>query len=192
MFARAHHPAMRHAAPVRQELGIRTVFNILGPLANPAGACDGVFGVYSPALARPTPRRSPGSAPAARSSSTATGARRALARAGRTSSSRSSTATIREWELDPRDARHLPRRRPTSSLGGTPAENADAVRRVLAGEPGGRRDAVLLNAAAALVAAGLADDLGEGVGARRPRRSTPARRATGSSSWSRSPRRRLV
>ncbi len=52
MFARAHHPAMRHVAPVRQEIGIRTVFNILGPLANPAGACDGVFGVYSADLAR--------------------------------------------------------------------------------------------------------------------------------------------
>ncbi len=52
MFARAHHPAMRFAAPVRQELGTRTVFNVLGPLANPAGARDGVFGVYSAALAR--------------------------------------------------------------------------------------------------------------------------------------------
>src|SRR5262249_6567383 len=52
MFARAHHPAMRHAAPVRQELGTRTVFNVLGPLSNPAGARDGVFGVYSPELAR--------------------------------------------------------------------------------------------------------------------------------------------
>ena len=52
MFARAHHPAMRHAAPVRQELGTRTVFNILGPLANPAGARDGVFGVFSHTLAR--------------------------------------------------------------------------------------------------------------------------------------------
>ena len=51
MFARAHHPAMRHVAAVRQELGIRTVFNVLGPLANPAGACDGVFGVYSADLA---------------------------------------------------------------------------------------------------------------------------------------------
>ena len=51
MFARAHHPAMRFVAPVRQEIGIRTVFNVLGPLANPAGACDGVFGVYSAELA---------------------------------------------------------------------------------------------------------------------------------------------
>src|SRR4029079_8689442 len=51
MFARAHHPAMRFVAPVRQEIGIRTVFNVLGPLANPAGACDGVFGVHSPHIA---------------------------------------------------------------------------------------------------------------------------------------------
>ena len=63
MFARAHHPAMRFVAPVREEIGIRTVFNVLGPLANPAGARDGVFGVYSAELAPSTPRRSPSSAP---------------------------------------------------------------------------------------------------------------------------------
>ena len=163
MFARAHHPAMRHAAPVRQELGVRTVFNILGPLSNPAGACDGVFGVYSPALARTsTPRRSQGSAHAVRSSSTGRRARRALP-VGPNLVVEVIDGDVREWELDPRTLGMYPgdppaspaarrRRTPTRCGRSSPAST------------GVRRDAVLLNAAAALVAAGLADDLGEGVG----------------------------
>ena len=69
---------------------------------------------------------------------------------------------IRDWELDPRSLGIYPTS-PDELLGGGPAENADAVRRVLAGETGGRRDAVVLNAAGAIVAAGLAEDIGEGV-----------------------------
>jgi anthranilate phosphoribosyltransferase len=162
MFARAHHPAMRFAAPVRQELGTRTVFNVLGPLANPAGARDGVFGVHSPALARTYAETLVG-----------LGARRAFVVHGDGGLDELSPSgpnlvvevvegELREWELDPRALGIYPSS-PDELVGGSAAENADAVRRVLAGEAGGRRDAVVLNAAGALVAAGLAEDIGEGV-----------------------------
>jgi anthranilate phosphoribosyltransferase len=163
MFARVHHPAMRHAAPVRQELGTRTVFNVLGPLANPAGARDGVFGVFSPSLARTY------------AETLATlGARRALVVHGDGIDELSPSGPnlvvevmdghIAEWELDPRSLGIEPS--PTEALrGGGPAENAIAIRNVFAGERGARRNAVVLNAAAALVTAGIADDLGDGLGA---------------------------
>jgi anthranilate phosphoribosyltransferase len=163
MFARAHHPAMRHVAAVRQELGIRTVFNVLGPLANPAGACDGVFGVYSADLAATYAE-----------ALAELGSRRAFVVHGAGGLDELSPygtslvvevvdGDVREWELDPRDLGIEPPD-PAELRGGSAAENAATVRSVLAGERGGRRDAVLLNAAAALVASGLADDLGEGLG----------------------------
>jgi anthranilate phosphoribosyltransferase len=160
MFARAHHPAMRHAAPVRRQLGTRTVFNILGPLANPAGAYDGVFGVYSAALARTYAE-----------ALVALGARHALVVHGEGGIDELSPSGInlvvevidgdvREWELDPRDLGIEPSD-PDALRGGSAAENADILRTILGGELGGRRDAVLLNAAGALIAAGLADDFVE-------------------------------
>jgi anthranilate phosphoribosyltransferase len=162
MFARAHHPAMSHAAPVRQELGVRTVFNILGPLSNPAGACDGVFGVYAPALAH-----------VYAAALADLGARRAFVVHGDGLDELSPLAPnlvvevtdgdVREWELDPRELGMYPAD-PGALAGGSPDENAAAVRSLLGGEHGVRRDAVLLNAAAALVCAGIAADLGEGLG----------------------------
>ena len=163
MFARAHHPAMRHVAPVRQELGIRTVFNVLGPLANPAGARDGVFGVYSAELASTYAE-----------ALAELGARRAFVVHGDGGLDELSPfgpnlvvevvdGDVREWELDPRDLGIEPTDR-DELRGGSAAENAATIRAVLAGEPGGRRDAVLLNAAGAIVAAGLADDLADGLG----------------------------
>ena len=162
MFARAHHPAMRHAATVRQELGVRTVFNILGPLANPAGARDGVFGVYSPGLAHTYAQTLAG-----------LGARRAfvvhgdgldeLSPIGPNLVVEVRDGDVHEWELDPRTLGMYPAD-PAELAGGTPAENAASLRALLTGEPGVRRDAVLLNAAAGLVAAGLAGDLPEGIG----------------------------
>jgi anthranilate phosphoribosyltransferase len=162
MFARAHHPAMRHAAPVRQELGTRTVFNVLGPLANPAGARDGVFGVYAPELARTYAEALAG-----------LGARRALVVHGAggvdelTPSGPSlvvevSEGRITEWQLDP-SALGLAPSDPSQLRGGDAAENAAAIRRVLDGERGGRRDAIVLNAGAALVAAGVDETLRDGV-----------------------------
>jgi anthranilate phosphoribosyltransferase len=162
MFARAHHPAMRHAAPVRQELGTRTVFNVLGPLANPAGARDGVFGVFAPELARTYAEALAG-----------LGARRALVVHGSGGIDELSPAgpnlvveivdgVIRESELDPRTVGIEPAD-PAELRGGTPPENAAAIRRVLDGERGGKRDAVVLNAGGALVAAGVVGDLAEGV-----------------------------
>ena len=163
MFARAHHPAMRHVAPVRQELGIRTVFNVLGPLANPAGARDGVFGVYSAELALTYAE-----------ALAELGARRAFVVHGDGGLDELSPfgpnlvvevvdGDVREWELDPRDLGIEPTD-PDALRGGSAAENAATIRAVLAGEPGGRRDAVLLNAAGAIVAAGLADHLADGLG----------------------------
>ena len=163
MFARAHHPAMRHAAPSRQELGTRTVFNILGPLSNPAGARDGVFGVYAPELAHTYAETLAG-----------LGARHAFVVHGDGGLDElSPTGTnlvvevrdgdVSEWELDPRSLGVYPAD-PASLRGGSAEDNAVALRAVLAGERGGRRDAVLLNAGAALVAAELADDLGDGFG----------------------------
>jgi len=162
MFARAHHPAMRHVAAVRQELGIRTVFNVLGPLANPAGARDGVFGVYSAELA-----------PTYAEALAELGSRHAFVVHGAGGLDELSPygtsrivevvdGDVHEWELDPRDLGIEPPN-PAELRGGSVAENAATIRSVLAGERGGRRDTVLLNAAAALVAAGLADDLGEGL-----------------------------
>ena len=126
MFAQAHHPAMKHAAPVRRELGTRTVFNVLGPLTNPARARAQVVGVYSPALVRPiaealaAARRAPRLRRARRRRH-----RRALARRARASSARSSTAACASGRSTPRSSASSAARS-RSSRGGAPAENADA------------------------------------------------------------------
>jgi len=162
MFAPAHHPAMRHAAPVRRELGTRTIFNVLGPLTNPAGARAGIFGVYSPGLVRTI------------ADVLATlGAGRAfvvhgaygideLSPAGPNLVGEVVAGTVRELTIDPREL-GIERCAPDELQGGTPQENARTVREILAGAPGGKRDAVLLNAAGAIAAAGRAADLAEGL-----------------------------
>lgn len=162
MFARAHHPAMRHAAPVRQELGTRTVFNILGPLANPAGVRDGVFGVFSEELAHTY-------AAVLRE----LGARHALVVFGAGGLDELSPTgvnlvievsegTLTEWTLDPSEV-GLDRADPAELAGGTAAENAATIHRVFSGEPGGARDAVVLNAGAGLWTAQLAGSLQDGM-----------------------------
>jgi anthranilate phosphoribosyltransferase len=163
LFAPAHHPAMRHAAPVRTELATRTVFNILGPLTNPAGARAQVVGVYSPKLVRTIAEV------LAR-----LGAKRAfvvhgaggideLSPVGTNLVAEVVDGAVHERELDPEAELGLPRCRVEELRGGLPAENAQAIRAVFAGADGGRRSAILLNAAGAIAAAGHADDLREGL-----------------------------
>jgi anthranilate phosphoribosyltransferase len=163
MFAPVHHPAMRHAAPVRRELGTRTVFNILGPLTNPAGARAQVLGVYAGPLV-----------PTVADVLAQLGAERAfvvhgfggideLSPAGPNIVCEVVAGEVRARVIDPRDLGLEPTD-PAELTGGDAVENAATVRAVFAGrERGGKRDAVLLNAAGAIAAAGHADDLREGL-----------------------------
>jgi anthranilate phosphoribosyltransferase len=162
MFAPTHHPAMRHAAPVRRELAARTVFNVLGPLTNPAGARAQVVGVYSAELA-----------PTIAHVLAQLGTHRAFVVHGAFGVDELSPAgpnlvcevvegAVHEREIDPIDL-GIPRCDPADLAGGDPEDNAESIRRVFDGEDGGRRSAVLLNAAGAIAAGGHAADLREGV-----------------------------
>jgi anthranilate phosphoribosyltransferase len=161
LFAQAHHPAMRHAGPVRRELATRTVFNILGPLTNPAGAGRQVVGVFAPELAGTVAEALSG-----------LGTHRAMVVHGAGGIDELSPAGvnlayhvnggIEREDLDPRDL-GIPRCAPSDLSGGTPAENAESIRRVFGGAPGPRRDAVLLNAAAALMVAEITEDMRQGL-----------------------------
>jgi anthranilate phosphoribosyltransferase len=163
LFAPTHHPAMRHAAPVRRDLATRTVFNVLGPLTNPAGARAQVVGVYAPELVSTIAEV------LAR-----LGAERAfvvhgaagvdeLSPAGPNLVCEVANGQVRRREIDPLDL-GIDRCAPEELGGGDPADNAETIRRIFSGAEGGKRDAVLLNAAGAIAAGGLARDLGEGVG----------------------------
>jgi anthranilate phosphoribosyltransferase len=162
MFAPLHHPAMRHAAPVRRELGVRTVFNLIGPLTNPAGARRQVMGVYSPDLARPVAEVLAQLGTNHAFVVHGAGGVDELSPAGPNLVYEVWGELVSERSIDPAEL-GLDRCDPDELRGGTPAENADAIRRVLEGEDGGRRSAILLNAAAAIVASGLAEDLREGL-----------------------------
>jgi anthranilate phosphoribosyltransferase len=163
LFAPSHHPAMRHAAAVRRELATRTVFNLLGPLTNPAGARAQVVGVYSPDLVRTI------ADVLAR-----LGARRAyvvhgeggideLSPVGQNLVAEVVDGEVLERRLDPESELGIPRCSVDELRGGSPADNAEAIREVFAGASGGRRDAILLNAAGAIAAGGHAADLREGL-----------------------------
>jgi anthranilate phosphoribosyltransferase len=162
-FARSFHPAMRHAAPVRAELGVPTVFNLLGPLSHPGRVDRQVIGVSDPTLLELV-----AGVLAAR------GVAHALVVHGRDQLDELTTRTVsdvrevrdgdvRAWELAPGDvglavaADELP--------GGTPDENARIAHEVLGGALGPARDIVVLNAAAGLYVAGVAPSIGDGVGA---------------------------
>jgi anthranilate phosphoribosyltransferase len=162
LFAPLYHSAMKHAAAARKELGIRSIFNMLGPLTNPAGANCQLLGVYAPQLTEMF-------AEALR----LLGSRRALVVHGHDGLDEVSVCAptrvtelkdglIRTYDIDPE--RYLGRRaEPAEVAGGDPLFNAAITRRVLDGESGGAREVVLLNAAAALMAAGAAERFEDGI-----------------------------
>ncbi|MEM7545348.1 MAG: anthranilate phosphoribosyltransferase [Pseudomonadota bacterium] len=161
MMAPMHHPAMRFVGPARVELGTRTIFNILGPLTNPAGAPRQLTGAFSPALIRPMAEVL-----------LALGSERAwlvhgadgtdeLSIAGPSAVAKLENGAVTEDEITPADA-GLPTHPFEAIIGGTATENAAAMGRLFDGETGAYRDAVLLNAAAALMIADKVRDLKDG------------------------------
>jgi anthranilate phosphoribosyltransferase len=162
MFAPAHHGATRFVVPVRKELAVRTIFNFLGPLTNPAGATRQVIGVSDPAfldviagaLARLGARK-------ALVVSSADGLDE-LSTSGATRVVEVDGGTLRTYEVTPEDV-GLARSVYEDVAGGPPDANAATTRRIFAGEPGPPRDLAVLNAGAAIYAAGRADSLEQGV-----------------------------
>lgn len=165
-FAAKFHAAMRHAIPVRRELGVPTVFNFLGPLANPARVRRQVVGVSDPRMAEKVV-----------GVLHANGAERALVVYGHDGLDELSTAApstvfelsggaVRSYTVEPADLGLAPASR-QELVGGDAETNARLARRVLAGDAGPHRDIVVLNAAAALVVAGIAAGLEEGIAAAR-------------------------
>jgi anthranilate phosphoribosyltransferase len=162
MFAPAHHAATRYVVPVRKELAVRTIFNLLGPLTNPAGARRQVVGVADPAaldlvagaLARLGTDR-------ALVVSSADGLDE-LSTSGPTHVVEVEGEQLRRYVVEPEDV-GLGRCDPDDVSGGTPAENAAATRAILGGETGARTDLALLNAGAAIYAGGRAESISGGV-----------------------------
>jgi len=163
MYAPLLHTAMKHVMPARREIGVRTVFNLLGPLTNPAGANAQLIGVASAGLTEPLARVL-----------AELGTIRAfvvhgadgldeISNTGESQISEVHEGVVRSSRVRPEDF-GLPRATIRDLRGGDRGENAKIIRLVLGGEPGPRRDIVLMNAAAALVAGGKARDLKEGVG----------------------------
>ncbi len=162
MFAPTFHPAMKYAAPSRKEIGIRTVFNILGPMTNPAGAQSQLLGVFEESLTMKMAQVL-----------CLLGCHHALVvhgedgldeitLGGKTTVCELKGDEVTRCYIDPEDF-GFPRTNLSNLRGGPPQENADILRRVLQGEKGPYRNIVLVNAAAALVAGDMAKDLEKGV-----------------------------
>ena len=159
LFAQNYHIAMKYVAPVRKELGIRTVFNILGPLTNPAGASMQIMGVYDETLVEPLARVLNN-----------LGVKRAMVVYGEDGISLSSSTQICEihdghytcYKITPEQF-GFERCLKEELVGGTPQENAKITLDILKGQKGPKRDAVLMNAGAAIYIGGKAQDLQEGI-----------------------------
>jgi len=157
MFAPSHHAAMRHAAPVRRELGIRTLFNLLGPLANPASATHQLVGVYDPARVEQLAQALGALGSTAAWVVHGEGGLDEVSPSGPTIVAQLSDGRVSRFEVSPRDFGLS--EVPLEELrGGDAARNAEIIRTVLDGDPGSARIAVVLNAAAALRVTGFADN----------------------------------
>ena len=160
MFAPAHHPAMRHVGPTRLEIGTRTIFNLLGPLSNPAGVKRQMVGVFAPEWVEPLAE-----------TLKALGTERAwvvhgdgfdeITTTGETRVAELSGGSVRSFAITP-ESIGLSRYRREELRGGDAAFNARALRNLLEGAPGAYRDTVLMNAGAGLVVAGKAGSLADG------------------------------
>jgi anthranilate phosphoribosyltransferase len=162
MMAPMHHPATRHVMPARQELGTRTIFNILGPLTNPAGVKRQLTGAFARSVIRPMAETLAALGSEAAWIVHGADGTDEISIAGPTYVAALEGGAVREFELSPEDA-GLARHPFEAILGGEPAANASAFQALLEGASGAYRDAVLLNAAAALLIAGRAGTLPEGV-----------------------------
>ncbi len=162
MFAPSHHPAMKHVGPTRVEMGTRTIFNLIGPLSNPAGVTRQMVGVFARAWVEPIAEvlRALGST----QSWVVHGSDGLdeITTTGPTYVAELKDGAIRTFEITP-EAYGIARAAPEALKGGDGAANALALRAVLAGEPSAYADIALLNAAAALVVAGKVDDLAAGL-----------------------------
>ena len=165
MFAPRHHQATRFVVPVRKELAVRTIFNFLGPLTNPAGARRQVIGVSDPAFVE-----------VIAGALALLGADRALVVSSHDALDEMSIAAptsvvevdgpdLTSYTVTPEDCGLTTSADPGATVGGSPQENAETTRAIFAGETGARRDLAVLNAGAAIYAAGRADDLATGVAA---------------------------
>lgn len=161
LFAPNHHRAMRHVAPVRVELGFRTLFNLLGPLSNPAGARRQLLGVYDPKLVRPLAEVL-GRLGAEHAWVVHGDGLDELSTTGESQIAEWKDGRVRCFTVTPEQV-GLPRTRIDQLRGGDPTVNAQAIIDLLAGKPGPYRDIVLLNAAAVFVISGRASGLAAGL-----------------------------
>jgi anthranilate phosphoribosyltransferase len=161
LFAPSHHRAMRYVMPVREDLGFRTIFNILGPLSNPAGARRQVLGVYEARWVEPMARVL-GALGAARAWVVHGDGLDELTTTGPSQVAEWREGGVRLFTITP-EAVGLPRASLADLRGGEPSDNASALREVLSGATGAYRDIVLLNAAAAFLVADRVETLREGV-----------------------------
>ena len=162
LFAPHHHGAMKHVGPVRAELGLRTIFNLLGPLSNPAGARRQVMGVYDRKWVLPLARVLGNLEAKHVWVVHGSDGLDEITTTGPTYVAEYKNGNLSEFVVTPEDA-GLFRAEPADLIGGDPAANAAAIRRMLEGEASPLRDIVILNAAATLIVGGKAATLREGV-----------------------------